>query len=982
MPVTAEQLQQLSALLDEALALDGDAARQAWLDGLGPDAQPLRPTLRRLLLNRAQQETSDFIEGGPQFTAPEDTGGAQPSATFGIGDSVGPYRLLRTLGQGGMGEVWLAERSDGQLRREVALKLPLSSPRRALLVQRFARERDILAALQHPNIARLYDAGLAADGQPYLALEFVQGDPITLHVRSRQLGGREVLALMLQVLAAVQYAHANLVIHRDIKPGNVLVTPQGHAVLLDFGIAKLLAAEDGPGGEVGETELTRLGGRALTLGYAAPEQIVGAPVSTATDVWALGVLLYELLAGVRPFHGPVRELEQAILTAEPARPPGLSADLITVLLKALKKAPAERYATVAAMADDLRRWLAGEAVLAQPDSLSYRLRKFAGRHRAAAAAAVLVLLALGGGAVLALWQASVARQEARTARAVEAFLSEVFNANSSGQANPEAARNTTARQLLAAGAKRVDQSLADAPEARERVLETLARMHDELTLHSEALVLRRQRVALLRTLRGVPVTRLAGALDDLGSSATRSGAHDEARAALDEAGRLLDRAGDTQSGRRGQLESNLAYLLMLKRDSGAREHASRAVAILRPLGPSVELVQALKRLSLVISDGDSTEPGMAAVQEALVIGEQLGDKAALQMAELRGELARLQRDRFDLVSAERTLIAAYNDALKREGPDSMVTISAAVDLGQVNHDFAEFRRALEVFDRSVVEAQRRVDGGDRSWAPVLLLGYRASSVASTGALAEGRAGLERLLAQEGTMKANPPVHTLLLEFVAEARLHQGDWPAATRALEAYERVLRNMDPINQHIEQLRLQRVQLRLAIARGDALGVRQALLPLGLDDPSKDPRRSARLVQLAEARLALGEPDAALALAGEVIAETRSSPISAWLGDRERRASIVAAQVLLAQGDAAAALPLLRSAEAHALRQFDPAWSPELALNHALLGSALLALGRRAEAAALAERAAAVLARHERLAPTPLAAVAGLQQALRTRR
>ncbi len=223
--MTVEQLQQLSALLDEALALDDDAARLAWIQSLGPDAEPVLPTLRRLLLHQARHETADFIDGGPQFTAPEDTGGTPPAAAFGSGESIGPYRLLRALGRGGMGEVWLAERTDGQLRREVALKLPLSGLRRALLVQRFARERDILAALQHPNIARLYDAGMAADGQPYLALEYVQGDPITQHVRLRRLGTREVWRI-----ATVLALGAGARIRPELRPAKCALWAHGFTV--------------------------------------------------------------------------------------------------------------------------------------------------------------------------------------------------------------------------------------------------------------------------------------------------------------------------------------------------------------------------------------------------------------------------------------------------------------------------------------------------------------------------------------------------------------------------------------------------------------------------------------------------------------------------------------------------------------------------------------------------------------------------------
>ncbi len=308
-----EDLSRLSTLLDEVIDLDA-AEREVWLAGLQGDDARLLPTLRRMLSKQALKETADLLERGPAFTAPQAEAAAPE---FKPGERVGPYRLERELGHGGMGEVWLAEREDGQLKRRVALKLPMLGARRSVLVQRFARERDILGSLAHPNIARLYDAGLAEDGQPYLALAYIEGQPITAYCDERKLDVRAGVELLQQVLRAVQYAHANLVIHRDLKPSNVLVTAQGQVMLLDFGIAKLLQEEEQ---EAPETELTRLGGRAMTLDYAAPEQISGAPISIATDIWALGVLLYELVAGERPFRRPTRGAQEQARSRPAAAP--------------------------------------------------------------------------------------------------------------------------------------------------------------------------------------------------------------------------------------------------------------------------------------------------------------------------------------------------------------------------------------------------------------------------------------------------------------------------------------------------------------------------------------------------------------------------------------------------------------------------------------------------------------------------------------
>jgi serine/threonine-protein kinase len=298
-----------------------------------------------------------------------------------------------------MGEVWLAERADGVVGRQVALKLPAPTMRHRELAARFARERAILSRLTHPNIARMYDAGFAANGQPYLALEYVEGVPLTQNCDARGLGVDARIALFLQVLAAVEYAHDNLVIHRDLKPSNILVTPEGNVKLLDFGIAKLLA-----NGSAEETDITRVGGHALTLDYAAPEQVTGAPLTTAVDVYALGVLLYELLTGARPYRvkrGSLEEIGDAIVSVDPVPPSravyadaalaarsttgsrlcrALSGDLDTIVQKALRKSPSERYASAGALADDLSRHRAHLPVTVRPASAWYRFVLFVRRN--------------------------------------------------------------------------------------------------------------------------------------------------------------------------------------------------------------------------------------------------------------------------------------------------------------------------------------------------------------------------------------------------------------------------------------------------------------------------------------------------------------------------------------------------------------------------------------------------------------------------
>ncbi|MDQ2927467.1 MAG: serine/threonine-protein kinase, partial [Pseudomonadota bacterium] len=321
-----------------------------------------------------------------------------------------------------MGTVWLAERSDGTMKRRVALKLP-----RIVwgdtFSERLGREREILATLEHEHIARLYDAGVDAQGRPFLAMEYVEGDPIDTYCRAHTLPLRERIALLLQVMAAVAHAHARLVVHRDLKPGNILVTKGGQVKLLDFGIAKLLE-----GDRTRQTALTELGGRALTLDYASPEQIRGEPLGTASDVYSMAVVAYQLLSQARPYRlkrGSAAELEEAIAGVEPllasdAAPSKslrreLRGDIDAILHRGLKKSIVERYPSVDAFAQDFERYLRGEPVQARPDSAGYRADKFVRRHSFAVAMSAALFVAIVAGGGFSLWQAHVARQQEQLA---------------------------------------------------------------------------------------------------------------------------------------------------------------------------------------------------------------------------------------------------------------------------------------------------------------------------------------------------------------------------------------------------------------------------------------------------------------------------------------------------------------------------------------------------------------------------------------
>ena len=436
----AERWKRLSPLLDDLLDLD-PAQRSARLDALRAEDPSLADELAALVTDTERAERAQFLAGS---AGPASASASTANAATLAGQRIGAYTLDAPIGQGGTGSVWRAHRADGRFEGAVAIKLLHPSLVGRTGALRFEREGKVLARLVHPHIARLLDAGVTGGGQPYLVLELVDGERIDRHCDRERMGVAERVALVRVVLDAVALAHRHLVIHRDIKPGNILVDRAGQVKLLDFGIAKLLQSD----GDEEADELTRDGMRALTPDYAAPEQLRGEPVSTATDVYSLGVLLYQLLAGRHP-TAPLQASPMAALRATLDVDPGrlssavtvtqelpadvveriaaarnasparlrrqLAGDLENILAKALRKAPAERYPTVDAFADDLRRWQAGEPVLARPDSLSYRVRRFVGRHRGGVAAASLAMVAVLAGLVGTITQARRAEQQSERA---------------------------------------------------------------------------------------------------------------------------------------------------------------------------------------------------------------------------------------------------------------------------------------------------------------------------------------------------------------------------------------------------------------------------------------------------------------------------------------------------------------------------------------------------------------------------------------
>lgn len=391
------------------------------------------------------------------------------------GRQFGNYSVIKELGRGGMGAVYLVERTDGEFEHRAALKVIRQTIPEDFLVERFKRERQILASLNHPNIARLLDGGLSDKGEPYLVMEFVDGVPIRDHVMARHLNVKETLQLFLKVSGAVSFSHRNLIVHRDIKPANILVTPDGEPKLLDFGLARL--GDTGTGDDRTQTAFV-----ALTPAYASPEQLLEQPITTSTDIYSLGVVLYELLSGKRPYELEGKTLDQILQTIterEPIRPSiangvlnNIDSELDNIVMMALRKEPERRYKTVEQFADDINRYLSGKPISARPNSLSYRARKFVGRHALGTVAGVALLIAIFGGIAASMWQARTAQHERAKAEAVNEFLRNLldYSDNAAGMAIT-GNKETTVKEVLNEASKRLaTQDLSDQPDVKAELL--------------------------------------------------------------------------------------------------------------------------------------------------------------------------------------------------------------------------------------------------------------------------------------------------------------------------------------------------------------------------------------------------------------------------------------------------------------------------------------------------------------------------------
>lgn len=893
MNVTAPSTQawrEVLALFDRWADAD-ESARAAELRRIEADHPALYPRLLAMIEADRAAEARDFLAAAAQLPAVEPA-----AASHRAGTRLGAWELRDPIGAGGMGQVWLATRSDGLYSGRAAVKLLHATRLDAQAQARFAREGEFLARLTHPHIAQLLDAGLTPDGTRFLVLEYVPGERIDHWCDARKLGIEARLRLFMQVCEAVAYAHSHLVVHRDLKPANILVTDEGHVKLLDFGVAKLLAGDDGA--EL--TELTRAAPAGLTPEYAAPEQIEGQPITTATDVYALGVVLFGLLSGARPYASisrgvaalaraiveePPRSLTAALRESPDAaasRGASLAAlqqavrgDLETIVAKALKKSPAERYATVQELRDDLQRHLEHQPVSAQPDTFAYRARKFAQRNRLKVVALVGVMLSLVLGIAATAWQWRNAALEADRTQAVIKVLTSIFTdlaPESTGQAQ------VPVLDLLRKGWRRAKEELQADPALRGEVARPLGLMLQsagDMSAALEAMTLSRQH--LLETGQ-TSTSEYLQVLQSLAYMTSRIGRTDDAKALLAELITAAERMGKSSAveavnaqielgeiaRREGKLEDAQAQLAkaatLAERHLGAGHpshiHAlqERAIA-LRELGRWLE---ARRELASVVDHTRSTRPVDGVVA--------------------RYDMAMFELDLGQYRVASNQLQALVDELSKLYGEDDTYTIYGLTSLAISLFHSGEHDRADAALDDALRRAARTSEPDVRQIVQTIA----ARHALRRGRCAQAEPWLRENLAHfESGDGASRPFAERNRMLLAECELRRGRVASAQGLLEA---TLKHQREIygSRHIDlwpTLMLQAIAIDLE--RGVATAA-----------PTYDAASAMALALLPE-----GHPDRWKVAALRDHARWRAEPVA------HRRAALVAS--LRAYGDALAARP-----------------------------------------------------------------------------
>ncbi|HEX4972279.1 MAG TPA: serine/threonine-protein kinase [Steroidobacteraceae bacterium] len=811
--------EKLSPLLDELLVLDAPA-RAERIEELRRNGHADAADLADLVAQYAEMDREGFL--ADPVVRPVQEPGLQ-------GQVIGSYTLDSLLGQGGMGTVWLAHRSDGRYEAHVAVKL--LNP--ALLgpggIERFRREGQALGRLTHPNIARLIDAGVTQSGQPYLVIDYVAGETITKYCDVRQLDATGRVRLFLAVLAAIAHAHAKFILHRDIKPSNILVTAEGQVKLLDFGIAKLLddSTEATP-----MSDLTRLGAYAFTPEYAAPEQVHGSEVTTATDVYSLGALLYVLLTGRHPTVGAGRtplERLRAIVDTEPLRPSeaagarALRGDLDNIVLKALKKNPAERYPNVEALAEDLRRYLSHEPVSARPDSLGYRAGKFIMRNRLAVGAAAIVLATIVAGAGVSIWQAVEATRQRDRALSLSARNLAVIDFVNGMLTEVAPAEQPVRVADLIERSKSILIREDDIPEHRAAILSMLSSYYLSSGKPAQAQDMLTRARDLTAATTDADLRALV--LCESAYAASLLGRPDDARVLIEQ-GLTMSAGTDSEI----QCLRNRGYIAQNTNDAqGALDYALRAQARLR---------------ASPIPKPDTEAEILADIAAAHYLAGRNGD-------------------------AERFYAQALAKMTEIGRGESPSVFFLRNNWGAASNSAGDTRRALEQYDEALRIAVQRSIGGE---PPPYLLLNRASALSTLARFPEALEAY-RVAIESATRAGNAGVRVGAVAYRAGTYLLMGDIDRAERELADVTPEVGKSVPADS-VPAMIIMQVQARIQAARGrfpEAIAGLTKIIEF-YDGRSMAVAPLVRALNFrADAHLGKGDTDAALADARRALEVSR---------------------------------------------------------------------------------------------------------------